>query len=140
MKIYFAASIRGGRQERQLYQQLILNLQQQHQVLTEHIGDLQLTATGQTQLSDQAIRQRDISWLTACDVVVAETTQPSLGVGYELAYAEKLGKPVIILQQSKHGRLSAMIAGTAYFNRIFTYTTLTEATLILQRELALLAP
>lgn len=49
-------------------------------------------------LSDHEIRTKDINWLQESDVVVAETTHPSLGVGYELDYAEKINKPVRILK------------------------------------------
>ena len=39
MEIYFAASIRGGRDDLQLYERLITFLNQQHHFLTEHIGN-----------------------------------------------------------------------------------------------------
>ena len=136
MEIYFAASIRGGRDDRQLYEQLITFLNQQHHVLTEHIGNPNLTADGETELSDQEIRDRDVAWLTASDVVVAEATHPSLGVGYELAMAEQLKKPTIILYRPQVARLSAMIAGTSFFNRIYEYETVEEAAKILEREIA----
>lgn len=136
MEIYFAASIRGGRDDRQLYEQLITFLNQQHHVLTGHIGNPNLTADGEIELSDQEIRDRDVAWLTASDVVVAEATHPSLGVGYELAMAEQLKKPTIILYRPQVARLSAMIAGTSFFNRIYEYETVEEAAKILERELA----
>ena len=136
MEIYFAASIRGGRDDRQLYERLITFLNQQHHVLTEHIGNPNLTADGETELSDQEIRNRDVAWLTASDVVVAEATHPSLGVGYELAMAEQLKKPTIILYRPQVARLSAMIAGTSFFNRIYEYETVEEAAKILEKELA----
>lgn len=138
MKIYFAAAIRGGRQDRQLYQQLIrfLIMNKHHQVLTEHIGANNLTTAGEDNLSDHDIRQRDISLLEKADVVVAETTQPSLGVGYELGYAERLNKPVIILHRQGTTRLSAMINGTNYFQRINNYATIAEAERLLTQQLA----
>lgn len=139
MKIYFAASIRGGRDDQVLYQKIIEYLNVQHQVLTEHIGQANLTADGQTTMTDCQIRDRDIQWLKESDVVVAETTHPSLGVGYELAYAEKISKPVIILHQNGPARLSAMIAGTPYFNDINYYNSFDEACEILQRQLKQLA-
>ena len=135
MEIYFAASIRGGRDDRQLYERLITFLNQQHHVLTEHIGNPNLTVNAESEMSDQEIRDRDIAWLTASDVV-AEATHPSLGVGYELAMAEQLKKPTIILYRPQVARLSAMIAGTSFFNRIYEYETVEEAAKILERELA----
>lgn len=135
MKIYFAASIRGGRQDADLYRQLIAYLKANHQVLTEHIGDNRITTAGETELTDQEIRDRDIAWIIESDVVIAETTSPSLGVGYELAYAEFLQKPVIILHRKDVNHLSAMIAGTEYFDKIFYYVDFEEARQILDQQL-----
>ena len=38
MKIYFAGSIRGGRDDAEIYSQIIEFLQGYGQVLTEHVG------------------------------------------------------------------------------------------------------
>lgn len=135
MKIYFAASIRGGRDDQHLYQELIEFLNQDNSVLTEHIGNPNLTSDGQKTLSDHEIRTRDINWLQESDVVVAETTHPSLGVGYELAYAEKINKPVIILHRKAETKLSAMINGTDYFKNVNYYSSLVEAERILKTRL-----
>jgi nucleoside 2-deoxyribosyltransferase len=58
------------------------------------------------------IYDRDVTWLQSADVVVAEVTTPSLGVGYEIALAESLKKPILCLFRKQEDRLlSAMIAG-----------------------------
>uniref|UniRef100_A0A8D1A0K4 Uncharacterized protein n=1 Tax=Sus scrofa TaxID=9823 RepID=A0A8D1A0K4_PIG len=44
---------------------------------------------------DRAIHERDLAWLQQADVVVAEVTQPSLGVSYELDRAVALEEPVL---------------------------------------------
>ena len=46
MKIYFAGSIRGGRQDAALYEQIIQYLKTFGEVLTEHVGDPALTSIG----------------------------------------------------------------------------------------------
>jgi nucleoside 2-deoxyribosyltransferase len=112
MKIYFAGSIRGGRDDTALYRRIITLLSQYGKVLTEHIGCEGLPPTGEKNLSDEAIYTRDMAWLAAADVVIAEVTTPSHGVGYEIAQAEALGKPVLCLYRRGSGRqLSAMLAG-----------------------------
>ena len=112
MRIYFAGSIRGGREDAALYRRIIALLQQFGSVLTEHVGSAGLTPTGEQELSDEAIFERDVAWLAEADVVVAEVTTPSLGVGYEIAQAETLDKPVLCLCRPSVGwRLSAMLAG-----------------------------
>lgn len=112
MNIYFAGSIRGGREYAELYDNIIRLLSRYGTVATEHIGKKDLMEEGEAALSDEEIYERDMSWLAASDVVVAEVTIPSLGVGYEIARAETMEKPVLCLYQAASGqRLSAMIAG-----------------------------
>ena len=60
--------------------------------------------------SFEEIYNRDIKWLKECDIVVAEVSTPSLGVGYEIAYAEKLGKRIICIYD-ENINISAMIGG-----------------------------
>ena len=116
MKIYFAGSIRGGDEDREIYHILIKRLQQFAEVLTEHVGDAALTDQGEATKSDDEIFQRDVAWINEADVIVAEVTIPSLGVGYELGIGESLGKPVICLYRKRDGRqLSAMIGGNPWF-------------------------
>lgn len=66
---------------------------------------------------DAALYQRMES-----DMVIAECTCPSLGVGYELAYAEAHGIPVYIFYDKNKSNLSAMLNGNAYFT-ILPYET-----------------
>lgn len=120
MKIYFAGSIRGGRVDADLYRRLIEYMQQSHTVLTEHIGspDLNLKEQGK---KDKEIYDQDMAWLRESDVLIGECTCPSLGVGYELAYAEKCGKPCHIFYNREKSQLSAMLTGNPYF-KIHPYT------------------
>ncbi|PIN89540.1 nucleoside 2-deoxyribosyltransferase [Candidatus Pacearchaeota archaeon CG10_big_fil_rev_8_21_14_0_10_32_14] len=83
-KIYFAGSIRGGREDVDLYHELIRNLQNYGEVLTEHIGNREISIQGEDGISDSFIHNRDLGWLTKANRIVAEVTTASLGVGYEL--------------------------------------------------------
>ena len=131
MKIYFAGSIRAGREDAAVYETMIAWLQSFGEVLTEHVGDISLTSRGDDGPDDRFIHDRDMAWLRACDCVVAEVTIPSLGVGYELGWANALKKPVLCLCRRVPGRsLSAMIAGSPGM-QTETYDTLDEARLIM---------
>lgn len=130
MKIYFCGSIRGGRNDAQLYKRMIDTMKPYGTVLTEHVGDPTLTNKGGDGGSDY-IWKRDTQWLKECDVVVAECTQPSLGVGYELAFARGLGKCVHVFYGGEEGRLSAMVAGDPAFH-IHTYDD--ETTMLKELE------
>ena len=111
-RIYFSASISGGRDDAPRYAALISALSLRGSVLTEHIGSPDLSDGGQDGPGDAEIYARDIEWLDEADVVIAEVTTPSLGVGYEVARAAELGKPIVCLFRPETGRrLSAMIRG-----------------------------
>jgi nucleoside 2-deoxyribosyltransferase len=110
VKIYFAASIRGGRDDWASYLEIVRQLREHGEVLTEHIGDAELSATGED-IGDRNIHDRDLGWLKSSDCLVAEVSTPSLGVGYEIGKATEWGKPVLCLYRPAEGRsLSAMIA------------------------------
>ena len=113
MKIYFAGSIRGGRGDAEIYAQIIELLQQFGEVLTEHIGQGNLDVMGESTLSDNEIHDRDMDWLMESDIMVAEVTNPSLGVGYEIGRAIEANKQIICLyRELPNKRLSAMIGGS----------------------------
>ena len=126
LKIYFAGSIRGGREDRQKYLKIIKHLQKYGRVLTEHVGSSDISQKGENYLSEQYIYQRDIKWLIASDVIVAEVSNPSLGVGYEIAYAENVGKKIFCLyNKNSKKKLSAMISGNSDI-KIEKYSQLSE--------------
>ncbi len=111
LNIYFAASIRGGRDDWGAYLEIVKQLRDYGKVLTEHVGDVELSAIGED-LGDQKIHDRDLGWLRESDYLVAEVTTPSLGVGYEIGKATEWQKPVLCLYRPSEGRrLSGMIAG-----------------------------
>ncbi len=58
-QIYFAGSIRGGRQDQALYLEIIERLKKYGEVLTEHIGDAALSSVGEDN-SNQYIHERDL--------------------------------------------------------------------------------
>ena len=117
-KVYFAGSIRGGRVDAELYKRMIEYIKTRADVLTEHVGDLSLSLYEGENGRDRMIYEQDTAWIRECDLLIAECTCPSLGVGYELAYAEKLGKSCCVFSDKNKGNLSAMINGNKYFTVI----------------------
>ncbi len=133
MKIYFAGSIRAGRDDQEIYHQLIQGLQAHGPVLTEHVGDPDLTELGDDGPSDRMIYQRDMAWLAEASLMVADVTIPSLGVGYEIGRAESRGIPVLCLYRERDGRkLSAMISGNPKVT-VTKYGTVEEALVYIDR-------
>ncbi len=114
-KVYFAGSIRGGRTDAALYRRIIDYIGRTDRVLTEHVGRPELNLLEQGRNLDAAIYDQDTAWLLEADLLIAECTCPSLGVGYELAYAEKCGKPCYLFYDRTKTQLSAMLTGDPYF-------------------------
>ena len=114
-KIYFAGSIRGGRVDADLYNRIISHIQRTDIVLTEHVGGSNLCLEEQGFDRDSKIYNQDTSWLRESYILIGECTCPSLGVGYELAYAERFGIPCHIFYNKSKTQLSAMLTGNPYF-------------------------
>jgi 8-oxo-dGTP diphosphatase/2-hydroxy-dATP diphosphatase len=112
MNIYFAASIRGGRSFASHYPAIVDACKRHGTVLSEHFALEALKSDGED-LPEKFIHDRDMGWVLASDVVVAEVTVPSLGVGYEIGRAIENGKRVLCLYQPQPGKkLSGMILGS----------------------------
>jgi 2'-deoxynucleoside 5'-phosphate N-hydrolase len=119
MKIYFAGSITGGRDDVNVYEQIIPILKNYGQVLTEHVGNKNMDHMGEHQTAPEAVYSRDVAWVDESDFFIAEVTKPSLGVGYELGYAESKGKKILCLYRETEGRrLSSMISGNKNFQTV----------------------
>ena len=132
--VYFAGSIRGGRVDAALYHRIISYIKKTDTVLTEHIGKSNMSLTAQTRAVDMHIYEQDTTWLRSSDLLIAECTCPSLGVGYELAYAEAHNIPVFIFYDKTKSNLSAMLNGNTYFT-IIPYETEEEIYPVLDKIL-----
>jgi len=113
MNIYFCGSIRGGRGLAKIYAEMIDMLEAYGKVLTEHLGSDEIIESKDRMMSDKEIHDRDFQWIEESDLLVAEVSIPSLGVGYEIGRAIEMGKPVLCLfRTGSEFTVSAMIAGS----------------------------
>jgi nucleoside 2-deoxyribosyltransferase len=111
--IYFSGSISGGRADVALYRRIVQVLEDEgYRVLAGAVAAEDVGDGGET-LHPPEICARDLGWLDEADIVVAEVSVPSLGVGYEIAYATRVRKiPVIAVYRREFTRrCSAMISG-----------------------------
>ena len=133
MKIYFSGSIRGGRNDAELYKKIISYLKTKGEVLTEHIGNISLSSEGQIHIKDTTIHDQDMDFLLDSDIVIAEVTNPSLGVGYEIGRAIENHKRVVCFYRpTSISKLSAMISGSRDIE-VIEYDTIESATLSIDR-------
>jgi 2'-deoxynucleoside 5'-phosphate N-hydrolase len=128
MKIYYAMSISGEQNtdSDETNKSLIDFLKNYGEVLTEHFSNPLIIGTGEKLLSDKAIHDRDLNWLLSSDVIVAEVSNVSLGVGYEIGRAAEHNKRILCLRRKSDKRLSAMISGCEKLT-LKEYTSIEEA-------------
>lgn len=127
MNIYFSCSITGGRKDEEAYQALVgYLLENHHEVPTAHLSSPDVLTLEAAALP-QEVYLRDVAWVRGCDVVVAEVSTPSHGVGYEIALALSLGKPVLCCYRAGQ-KVSKMITGnTSPGLKVCEYTTIGQA-------------
>ncbi len=117
MKIYYAASIASLNGDPQFNDLIISYLRNQGTILSELLFKPNYRAN--ETLDSLGIHDRDLDWVKESDVIVADVSVPSLGVGYELAHAKLWEKKVICLCDMRRCiRLSPMIEGHAKFEVI----------------------
>jgi len=110
MMIYFACSITGGRNDQSIYQILVDALTADgHNVptallATTHVMELE------GKVDPVEVFSRDVNWIAGCDLLLAEISTPSHGVGYEIGYALNISKPVLCIFR-KGVKVSKMILG-----------------------------
>jgi nucleoside 2-deoxyribosyltransferase len=127
MNIYFSCSITGGRAEEESGQALVAELLALgHVVPTAHLSQSDVLELEKKSLPAE-IFARDMYWLENCDAVIAEVTSPSHGVGYEIAIALTLGKPVLCCYQ-KGRKISVILTGNSSpYLTMFAYSSIDEA-------------
>jgi nucleoside 2-deoxyribosyltransferase len=117
MNVYFSCSLTGGRSDEEVYGIIVDHLLEKGvEVPTAHLARPEVMALERV-VDPAEVYQRDISWINECDAMIAEVSTPSHGVGYELAYALGLGKPVLVCYR-EGATVSKMITGNDHENLI----------------------
>ena len=119
MTIYFAFTVRGHRGSLEAARALSALLQQNgHRILTTHLLADDADAE-EGSLTEQQVYERDIRWLERADLVIAEASGSSYGVGFEVGYvlgrAGETGQRVLLLfDRARRPFISRLIAGAAH--------------------------
>jgi nucleoside 2-deoxyribosyltransferase len=127
MNIYFACSITGGREFESAYQKIVAALMLDgHEIPTSHLAQSEVMENERA-LAPRDVYERDVNWIRNCDLLIAEVSVPSHGVGYEIGFALNIGKPVLCLHQQNRS-VSKMISGNSDpFLNMVSYSTVEEA-------------
>jgi hypothetical protein len=116
LKIYLACTVRGDRGGVAAGRALAGRLHALgHEVLTTHLlaDDVD---SAEARLTADEVYRRDLAWLSACDVLIAEASGSSYGVGFEVGFvlgrADRTGQRVILLyDRARHDVVSRLISG-----------------------------
>ena len=141
MKIYLACTVRGDRGGVLAGRAICARLQRHgHEVLTTHLLADDVDAA-ESRLSAGEIYRRDLEWLTGCDVLVAEASGSSYGVGFEVGYvlgrAQATGQRVVLLHDiARRDKVSRLITGNCDAAcTTFGYGSIDELTAFIDRTL-----
>ena len=105
-----------------------------HTITSPQTADPKVTDSGEGEPDDaRFIYERDMKQIAGSQLMIAEITIPSLGVGYEIATCIHQNKPVLCLYDLDNApkRLSAMISGnTSHLVTLKGYRESTLASLL----------
>ena len=125
MKIYFSGSIYGGRQKLDTYKKLINELKKYGEVLNEEVASDDVIIN-EKDVPDNQIFENLEQELNETDIIFAEFTVPSLGVGYEIGYADSHNKKIIgIYDKTVTTKITTMFRGNKNL-KIIPYTDINE--------------
>ena len=123
MNIYFSGSIYGGRQKLDSYKKLVQELAKFGTVLDPEVADDDVLVQEESS-SDNDIFESLVNRINQADLIFAEVTVPSLGVGYEIGYADSHNKKIIcIYDESVTPKITTMFRGNNRL-KIIPYTDL----------------
>ena len=140
MTVYLACTVRGDRAGVTAGRAICDRLERGgHRVLTKHLLADNVEAA-ESQLTEEEVFRRDLEWLTSCDVLVAEASGSSYGVGFEVGYvlarAGTTGQRVVLIYDgARRHTISRLITG----NRdpactVFGYQSLDELLSFIDRQ------
>ena len=111
MKIYMSGSIYGGREKLETYKKLIGELEKYAEVINKNVADDDVLEKEALQKDEDIFKDLE-NKMKSADLIFAEVSIPSLGVGYELGFADMNGKRIIgIYDKTITQKVSTMIRG-----------------------------
>jgi nucleoside 2-deoxyribosyltransferase len=142
MRIYLACTVRGDRGAVAGLRSLVASLEAAgHTILTKHLLDDNVEGAEST-LTERAVYERDIEWLEACDILIADASGSSFGVGFEVGYvlgrSDRTDQRVVLLYRAdRRDQISRLIVGNAHPRcRVLSYEDGSELLRVVRAALA----
>ncbi len=119
MNIYLACTVRGDRGGLSSARALANLLERAgHVVMTRHLLADDVEAA-ESALGERAVFERDVRWLDAADLLIAEASGSSYGVGFEVGYvlgrsARTAQRVILLYHAARAAQVSRLIAGNTH--------------------------
>ena len=119
LSIYLACTVRGDRGAIAGLRSLVTALEAAgHTILTKHLLE-DGVESAESALTARAVYERDIAWLEASDVLIADASGSSFGVGFEVGYvlgrSDGTNQRVLLLYRTgRRDQISRLIAGNSH--------------------------
>jgi len=99
LKIYFTGSIAARDQYKKNYEKIVeLVKKSGNSIIADHIlGISEKEVSLKTRKERLDFHTKIENWIHSSDAMIAETSFPSISVGYEISLALRVGKPVLVL-------------------------------------------
>jgi nucleoside 2-deoxyribosyltransferase len=141
MRIYLACTVRGERGGVLAGRAICRRLQEHgHEVLTTHLLEDDVDRA-EAELTEEQVYRRDLDWLSRCDLLVAEASGSSYGVGFEVGYligrARHTGQRVfLVFDQARRHLVSRLITGNCdEACTTFAYASIEDLTAFVDAQL-----
>lgn len=113
MNIYFACSIIGGRQDEESYDRIARFLLSAGHEVPSAVFAFEGGEGDENVMTASEVYARDTGWIRDCDLLIAEVSTPSHGVGFEIGYALENEKQVVCIHQ-RDVKISKMLSGNPH--------------------------
>lgn len=132
MKIYLGCTVRGDRSTIEVVRHIARRLAAAgHEVLTTHLLLDDVEGVERERTSEE-VYARDLAWVESCDILIAEASGSTYGVGFEAGYLlgrspQSGQRAYIFYRKDRVNAISRLISGLTHENgRAFPYSSVED--------------
>ncbi len=118
MKIYFAFTVMAGREKLEIVRKMVQLLESRgHTILTTHLF-ADNVIENESKFTREFVFERDLKWLEECDIMIAEISSSSFGIGFEAGFVlGSMNKKIYLLyERGMENNVSKMATGNTLPN------------------------
>jgi hypothetical protein len=138
MKIYFGFTVAGDRSAVMAARRIVGILEEmRHEVLTRHLVEDNAWEADRS-IAPKEVYRRDMKWLGQCDMLLAEVSGSSFGLGFETGYllGATTKKVVLFYRREVESKISLLITGVTHPNcTLVPYSDLNEVEVWIRNNL-----